>query len=432
MRTLRSIPMVLSLVTVACGGGSTPAQTTTPTKGDVSADRTPAQHKLAHFRSADGMMGLTLDRTGDKAKLQIDGQKDIVELTMESERSKWNGTLMGFFFVAPDGKRPIFIDEGGGITYLSGNDHISLLFDKDVSALGPATVRGTYVPPTPVYKIAIDRLKPLAVRTKFSQFQSQDAANLAKVAEAIGLATKDMFVHYTTHGDTSASAYHRIVPQSFEGIGFGGVGWRADGKWDPKAKGLAKYGGIDQGFSHVDTPQGNHMQVVVLDGYKPALADGTPGLVWETTDTGAVFVTLDGARWEVGLQNSDKGENIEAGAGAPTSWPAPAQDALLTVSDVSSLVKAGALPQKNIDDLLALDQEWTQCAAKSWEPAKKKIEAAHEQRDLLSEAENQEYVRKARTSCVATIKKQEAILLKLVETRVKERQALVEKAKTRI
>ena len=131
----------------------------------MSTDRTPAQHKLAHFRSADGVMGITLDRTGDKAKLQVDGQKDIVELTMASERSKWNGALEGFFFVAPDGKRPIFIDEGGGITYLSGNDHIAMLFDKDVAALGPATIRGTYVAPPPVYKIAIDRLKPLAVRT---------------------------------------------------------------------------------------------------------------------------------------------------------------------------------------------------------------------------------------------------------------------------
>jgi hypothetical protein len=174
------------------------------------------------------------------------------------------------------------------------------------------------------------------------------------------------------------------------------------------------------------------MQVVVLDGYKPALADGTPGLVWETTDTGAVFVTLDGARWEVGLQNSDKGENIEAGAGAPTSWPPMVQDALLTVPEVSSLVKAGAMPPKNIDDLLALDKEWTECAAKSWEPAKKKMEAAHEARDLLSEAERQDYTKKARTACASTIKKQEAMLLKLVEARAKERQALADKAKARI
>jgi hypothetical protein len=435
MRRVVPAPIVLVpfFVSVACGGESPPAATPKSAPA-ASADatghiapETPAQHKLAHFRTADGMIGLTLDRSGDKPKYQVDGQKDIVEMTMKPDRENWGHELQGYFLVAPDGKRPFFIDESGGVTYNSGNDHYALMWDKDVPALGAPTVTGAYTEPVPAYKIAGERLNAIAVRTKFPQFKAEDSANLSKVGDAVSMATKEMFVHFAARGDKDASLYRRIVPQSFDGVSFGGVGYTSDEAWNPKATGLAKYGGRNEGFSHYDTPKGNHMQVMTLDGYKPALADGTPGLVWEIDGTNAVFVTLDGDRYEVGLAHSDKGATLDAGTGPTASWPSPAQDALLTVHDVSSLAKAGALPQKAADDLLGVDEDWTKCAAGVWAGAERVVDTLR-----FTDADRKDYEKKVRTKCASFINKQEAMILGIVEARLKDRLALLAKAKARV
>jgi hypothetical protein len=389
---------------------------------------TPAQHKLAHFRTPDGMIGLVLDRSGAKPRFQVDGRPDIIELTQKAEHDTWEGRLSGYFLIDPAGKRPFFIDEAGGITYLPDGDRYSLMFDKEVAPLGPATVTGVYAPPPPAYQATLDRLAAIAVRTKFPDLKSEDSANLAKVTDAVGRAGPDMFVHYAAHGQADWAPHMVFVPEAWKGVAFGGVAYSSDDPWDVKAKGLAKYGGKNQGFSFSDTPKGNHMQVMTLQGYPPKLADGTPGVVWELEGTSAVFVSFDGGRYVVDLSKAgDNGQTLDAGAGSSASWPAPAQDALLTVPDVSSLAKAGAVPQKQSDDLLAFDQKWTDCAAKVWAGAQRQIDSGR-----FTEADRKDYGNKARATCATIIRGQEASLLKVVEARLKDRLALYATAKARV
>lgn len=415
-----------------CGGEKPPATPPTPPTitGTITA-QTPAQHKLAHFTTADGMVGLVLDRTGDKPKYRVDGKPDIVELTQKEQREKWEHRLEGYFLVAPDGKRAFFIDEGGGITYLPDSDRYGMMFDKETEALGAATVTGTYTPPPPAWQKTVDCLTAIAVRTKLPSFKLEDSAVLAKVSDAISQATADMFVHYASHGQTDWLPSVELAPNGFTGTSFGGVGYSSDDAWDPKAKGLARYGGRNEGFSHIDTPRGNHMQVLTLHGYPPKLADGTPGLVWDVETTRVTFVTVDGARYRVDVSKPD-GQSLEPGAGPTSGWPAPAPDALLTVPDVSTLAKVGAVPQKTIDDLLAFDDQWTQCAAKVWEGAQKQVDSmAHAGRGYFTDADRITWEKKVRTTCAAMIRKQEVLLLQTVEARLKDRTDLHAKAKVR-
>jgi hypothetical protein len=258
------------------------------------------------------------------------------------------------------------------------------------------------------------------------QAKSEDAAQIAKIDAAVAQATADMFVHYDSHGAKSWLPHLQVVPESFQGIEFGGVARESDDAWDPKKTGLPKYGGKNRGFSSYDTPKGNHMQVVKLAGYPPALADGTPGVVWEVDGTNAIFVTLDGGRYPISL-NNEGGPTLEPGAGPQIAWPKEVQHPLIDVPDVSSLVKAGAMPQKTIDDLLALDQEWTTCAAKTWAGAQRAIDSGR-----FTEADRKDWVKKVDQACAATVQRQEKLLLQTLEARLKERQGLFDKGKARV
>jgi len=119
MRTLRLLTtnslLGLTLALAACGGG-TPA-TTAPTASAEPAAKpaTDAQLKLAHFVTADGMVGFTLDRSSDPLKLQMDGEKDIVELTQKEERDE-RGELVGYRLLDPSNTTRVLISKGGSIT----------------------------------------------------------------------------------------------------------------------------------------------------------------------------------------------------------------------------------------------------------------------------------------------------------------------------
>src|ERR1700685_3931497 len=110
-----------ALPLLACGGEPPPPAAAPPADSSTITGtitpQTPAQHKLAHLKTPDGMITLVLDRTGDKPKYRIDGSPDIIELTQREERESWEHRLEGFYLVAPDGKRPFFLDVGGGITF---------------------------------------------------------------------------------------------------------------------------------------------------------------------------------------------------------------------------------------------------------------------------------------------------------------------------
>ncbi|MBK8256751.1 MAG: hypothetical protein IPK82_29275 [Polyangiaceae bacterium] len=429
-KTIRLIPVLSALLLAACEPTppvTPPAPTASPTgtAEAVTVPTTEAQLMLAHFKTTDGMHGFTLDRSGDPIKLQIDGSNDVVEMTKEEDR--FSGELRGYWLITPDGKRPVYISKGGSLKYYTGRDEFQVTADRTAKALPAPTVKGKYEAPKPAYQATVDRLTAISVKTKLPKFKTEESANLTKIGEAIQQATADMFVHFEAGGSEAWKPSQEAVPQGFTGIAFGGVGYKTDDKWDPKGKGLAKWGGKNRGFSRYDTPKGNHMQVVKMDGYPPPLAAGTPGIVWEVDGTYAVFVTLDGGRYRVDLSTSDKGQTLAAGAGPQAKWPAPLAEALLDVPTVSSYVKAGVMPQKAIDDLLKLDEEWTTCAAKTWKGAEKKIDSGK-----FTVADEKEWIQKVDKACQKTVDAQEKMILELTEARSKERLALFEKAKARV
>lgn len=421
---LISITLAASLV--ACGETPPPATPPTPS-ATPDADllhATPAQLKLAHFKSADGMHGFVLDRSGEPIKYQVDGSKDIVELTQDEDRK--SGDLKGYWLTAPDGSRPLYISTGGGIRYFHGRDELPVLPDRKADALGAPTIKGKYVPPRPAYEATVERLKGVSVRVKMSAMKPEDSAKLDKIGEAIAQASAEMFVRYVARGQDSWLPRPVPVPDAFSGMEYGAVAHQTDEKWDPTAKGLVKWGGKLKGFSQYNS-RGNHMQVMKMAGYPPKLADGTPGIVWEVDGTTAVFVTLDGGRYTVDLSGADKGQTLEPGAGPEARWPAPLQAALLDVHWVSSYAKAGAMPQKAIDDLTKLDDQWNECAQKTWKGAEKKIDS-----HKFTEGDRKEWVLKVERACKKSVDAQEKVFLQLIEARAKERSALHEKAKARV
>src|ERR1700722_12395949 len=135
MRTSTSLLGLAVLVLAACGGEAPPPQVATAPTASASAAPegmlrpiTQGQLKVAHYATADGRIGLVLDRTGDKAKLRIDGDADIVELTPEDDRFGWE--LRGTFLRAPDGKARIYLSAGGQVKLFHGNDELWVTSDK--------------------------------------------------------------------------------------------------------------------------------------------------------------------------------------------------------------------------------------------------------------------------------------------------------------
>lgn len=422
-------PLFLSAVAVAlvaCGETPPPVTPAPAVSAAPVVPTTPDQLKLAHFTSPDGMHGFVLDRSAEPYKLRMDGSNDVVELTKREDRH--SGQLRGYWLHRPDGTRPVYLSTSGGLTLYVGRDEFHVSGDRVVEALPAATVAGQYVEPPPPYKATVDRLTAVAVRTKFPEVKAEDSAKLDKIGEVMAKASADMFVHFVARGQDSWVPRQVVVPDSFSGIAFGGVAHKSDDKWEPGAKGakgLALHGGKNRGFSTYGS-RGNHMQVSTLEGYPPKLADGTPGLVWEVDGTSAVFVTLDGTRFTVDLSAADKGQTLEAGAGPAAKWPAPFQHALLDVPMVSSYAKAGAMPQKAIDDLLKLDEDWNTCAQKTWKGAEKKVDT-HQ----FNEADRKEWTAKVEKACKKSVDAQEKLLVGLIEERLKARKELFAKAKAK-
>jgi hypothetical protein len=427
MRTSIVLLSAVSVALVACGETPPPVTPAPATSAAAVVPTTPEQLKLAHFITPDGMHGFVLDRSAEPYKLRLDGSTDVVELTKQEDRHA--GDLRGYWLLRPDGTRPVYLSKSGGLTLYLGRDEFHVTGDRTVEALPAPTVAGQYVPPKPAYQATVDRLTAVAVRTKLPEMKAEDSAKLDKIGEAMAKATPDMFVHFVARGQDSWVPRQVVVPDGFSGIGFGGVAYKSDDKWEPGqkgAKGLAVFGGKNRGFSTYGS-RGNHMQVSTLEGYPPKLADGTPGLVWEVDGTSAVFVTLDGLRFTVDLSAADKGQTLDAGAGPADKWPAPLQYALLDVPMVSSYAKAGAMPQKAIDDLLKLDEEWNLCAQKTWKGAEKKVDT-HQ----FNEADRKEWTAKVEKACKKHVDAQEKLLVTLIDERLKARKELFEKAKGRV
>jgi hypothetical protein len=430
---MRSPLVVLaSIALAACGGAAAPAETPAKPAPSASPSATPddgvfrpitqAQLQVGHYASPDGMVGLVIDRTGPKPKIRMDGDKDIVELTPEEDR--FAGELRGHNLRAPDNTIRLYITKGGGIRTWKGRDEVWLTSDKPAEPLGKATIAGEPVKPKPVYEDLVARLTAIAVRTKMPDMKPEDSARIDKIALAVDKATADMFVRYEKHEGTWLPGEH-VTPESVRGMGFGGVAHKTDDAWDKNAKGLAKWGGKAWGFSEYGS-RGNHLWVMHREGYPPKLAEHTPGLVWEVDGTRAVFVALDGGRYEVDLSSGDKGTSLDAGAGPVASWPAPIQHALLGFDEVTRLANAGGVPQKAADDAMALDDEWNKCAQKTWKQAERLVDTGK-----MNEAVRKDWVKKVETTCAKSIKALDASLTATIEERVKLRTELFEKAKAK-
>jgi hypothetical protein len=146
MHTLRTLSYAsflgLALSSASCGKDSAP--TTAPTQSHEAGGKpaTDAQVKLSHFSTTDGMVGFTLDRSGAPIKLQVDGDKDIVELTQQEVRDEDDGELLGYELVDPTNTVRILIGKGGGITFLRGKDELPATADKAAKPLGAPTIKG--------------------------------------------------------------------------------------------------------------------------------------------------------------------------------------------------------------------------------------------------------------------------------------------------
>jgi hypothetical protein len=405
--------------TMASGGGE-PGQAGGKA-GDGKA-MTQAQLKLGHFVSADGMHGFVLDRTGAKAKLQVDGEKDIVELTMEEDRER--GELRGYKLVDPDNKRRVYITRGGALLYFKGGDEHWVTFDKEVQPLGKPTISGAPVKEVPAYEKVVAELKPITVRAKLPQLTALDASNLAKVAEAYGKADAAMFVHYIKPDKDGWVARMDATHDSARGTSYGAGDFSTDEDEDKRHAKLAKHGGVIRGYSSPERTQGNHIIVRRAEGSTDELADKTPGLLWEIDGTRAVFVSFDGGRYSVDLNQKDM--PIGRGAGPESGWPKPATDTFADITMVSALAQAKAVPARTFEDLEKIDVEWNNCVVKGWKGAQAKIDTGK-----LSVGQVKAEIKKLHKGCNKHLDQFEVTLVKFIDERTKERTALFATAAAR-
>lgn len=421
--------MTLIGATLGCGGGgkATEKKTTPMEMGGKTEGKamTQAQLKLGHFASADGMHGFVLDRTGAKAKLQVDGETDIVELTMEEDRDR-DGDLSGYRFVDPSNKRRVYITKGGALLYFKGSDEHWVTFDKEVSPLGKATVSGAPVKEVPAYEKVVAELKPLSVRVKFPAFTALDASNLAKVAEAYGKADASMFVHYIKpdKNDGGWVSHMQVADSSARGTSYGAGDYATDEDEDKRHAKLAKHGGVVRGYSSPERAQGNHIIIRRAEGSSDELVDKMPGLLWELDGTTAVFVSFDGGRYTVDL--SQKAVPIGRGAGPEGRWPKPATDTYADIEAVSSLAAAKAVPSTTYEELEKIDLAWNACVVKGWKGAQAKIDTGK-----LSVGQVKAEILKLHKGCNKNLDQFETTIVKFIDDRTKERVALFGTASAR-
>jgi hypothetical protein len=418
---------VVWVVAAGCGGGNgaaKPAQTAASQNDDPVkiTGATPAQIKLGHFVTPDGRHGFVLDRTGAKAKLQVDGTQDIVELTEEEARR--HGDLEGYNYLDPAGKKRIFISKGGGLMFFVGGEEYHANHDKGAKALGNVTVAGTPKKEEPSWKARSAELEAKSV-VKTQGLKPEDASDLKKVEAAFAKAEAGSFFHYVERDKNGWLPHLDVAPSNVNGPGFGRQRWKTDEAEAAKHKKLAGYNAIITGYSDAQS-QGNHI-IAEAKEHRPALASGTPGLVWSVDENSITFVSFDGGRYVIDIAPAaEKGSPLEPGAGPESAWPKPVQDPFLDYTDVGRLVKVGAAPKSVQDDLEKADNAWNTCAQKAWKPADAKIEIhkfkAEDAKALSVKAQN---------ACRKNIDQFETALVTYLDKRKADRAALFDKAKAR-
>lgn len=443
--------MIVVASAAACGGGTgQKGGASSPSASDNKASSTtaveiPGLSKLGHFASPDGMVRMVVDRTGAKAKIKLEGSNDIVELT--TEEARWGGKLNGYSFIAPDGKRTLFVSVHGEMLYYRGeHDEVSLVRDGDATALGAPTVKGTPPPPAPVVKekspaeVAAAELEPMSVVKRFPQFKPEDSGNLAKVAEAYQLVTADMLFRCADH----CGAWYAPFPTSY-GNGRGGLGFvkEKDLKQGPateeEKKGpLAKY----NAWLRADYEFGDWSHQVVKSSWLAifqlafkTLPGNAPGIVWNVDKTDVIFVTPEGGRYWDSAADYGKPRFVK-GLAPASEWPAPLQNNLLFREHVVEMNKQGLVDKKLADEVETIFSKWKECAQKVFVPAQKEIEANltgnkhHYSATNTNSLVLRKYNDKAMQECGG--KRAETILAQILTQREKDQKALFEKNKARI
>jgi hypothetical protein len=426
----------LCFLSAACGGGAPAAPP--PAAPHVTGEIRPvtqAQANLAHYKTTDGVYGLVLDRTGPTPKAQVDGQKDIVELTMREDRVTRSGmgpagSLLGYVFLTPDGTRLLYVGVDGDVHYFHGNDDLMLTSDRGADPLPAATVTGTA--PEPVAKKSAteqleDSLAAIAVRTKMTQYSSDDAADLGKVAAAIGALDAAGFVHFVASGHTGKFA---PIPKNWQDAYMGDA---------PKAKtGIGKYhASLFPILELNDDLTKLKSWGLQLSRPPEAPADNTPGILWEIADHDAAFVTLDGGRYLLSISGTD-GAPVIAGVGKIAMWPAPLQHSALGPAAIRSLADLGVVPPKTADDAKAAQEEWRQCAEGTVAALKPQLDAIDQAnlnpstKAARRKATVERWQASTTAKCAPKGGKLESLVVGVTEARNKDRLALLEKAKARV
>jgi hypothetical protein len=366
----------------------------------------------------------------------MDGDKAIVELTMVEDRRF--GERQGWTLKSPDGKNRLYLTKNGSLTLYQARDEVALNSDKAADPLPAPTVAGQYVAPKSNYDAAIERLTSLTVMKRLPQYKPQDSGNLSKVGEALLAAPPEMFVHVT---DTGAKAAHWApasahIDNTVGGLG-GQIGYgRADDTWDKSKAGLAGYGGklVPMRFEY-DSP--NRLRMYELSGWPAPLAANTPGVLWEVMGGTAVFVAVDGGRYEMSI-GSDSAALVDPGAGPSSGWPAAMQHALVDVDSVRGLAKGGAIAETTGKEAENADDAWFNCVNDQWKATKgelDKIEAsamsANDKWGRFAGARKSGEM-KAPNKCAPEQKKLEAWLVAFIQARSKERQTIFDKTKARL
>lgn len=453
---MRTIAFMMLVGVAACGGS---AQTTATPDSAAASDGTPKANakvpewKLGHWSSPDGLVGMVIDRTGAKPKIQIDGQKDVVELFLEKQLDR--GESKGNWLNGPDGKHWMFLSEDGALAFIKPEvrDHIDLRRgfgflamsrDADADALGAASKVGIATPPEPKrpYELFAEKMSAQSVTTRL-KMKPEDAGNLAKVAEAIDKASPDMFVRVPAKASekaTWAPASELIGGTVHVGSSGITVQFIDEARWDKAKPGLERYGLKLRAKPVFGEP--SRIRQGKLEGWPPGLPPNTPGLVWNVQEgTKVVFVAVDGGRWELGDWYNDfdaKAPPLEAGAGPQSAWPAPLASSAIDVGVVRTLAKGGAIPAKTAADIDQHDDGYFECVQKVWKDGRAEADKIEAMQTSLNEKYGKmsgvakKYENKAEQTCAPIVKKLDDALTRLIEARDAERKAIFDKARAKV
>lgn len=413
-----------ALGAAGCGEAATQASPATP------AQQKPEEWKLGKYSSTDGMVQMVIDRTaGPKAKIQMSGSNDIVELTPEEVRSR--GDLQGYLFKAPDGTRTLFLSVAGALTFLRGRDELPLRRDADAAPLGPATIAGappaTPPPQKSEQQVAAETLTAISVVKKLPRLTSKDALKLPAVGEAFAGADAGMFVHFVLGSGTNVHYSASLTTM------FGAHAPIPAGPLQAHGGELLQLIRVERGRHGRDELKHWGLQVGTAVG---GPRDGMPGLVWEVEGTHVTFVTADGGRYAIDLEQG--GATVAPGVDASLAkWPAPLAHAVLGPGELSHFAEAGVVDAKTLAPIDKLQDTWRACVDKSFKGLQKELGALDRQnlddtaRSARKKLATEKWDDKVRDQCKATKPKMEAALASVIEARNKDRLALFEKVKAR-